>query len=103
MSAAEKVAKRLKPLGIDLLPGTEVHSTRAGYWGRKTGAWSWSTWHPNMSQCIGSQIAVGRLMKCANWEIDRSTYDWSVDPCLRCTREGLGACNPRAKTEPEEP
>lgn len=47
---------------IELDPST-FERTRAGYWQRSQGAWSWSMRNPNSPRCIGSQSSISEILQ----------------------------------------
>ncbi len=73
MTNVERLVKRLRKEGWIIHDGYEFRRTRAGYWQRAAGAWSWVIWTGTHE--IGSQWPVAdclkakRLVSCADYAI----------------------------------
>jgi hypothetical protein len=98
MSTIDRIRQRLLRVhGIDLPADTELRRTHAGRAMKSQGAWSWSLFSPSNARDAnyGSHYPATDLLKCRNWEIELDNYtspDKSIDPCVSCQHEGLGAC-----------
>lgn len=98
MTTAERMLKRLRvllePEGIRLPEGTELRRTNASGSQRNNGAWSWFTWHRDLSRVsgvgdIGSHYPMGIVLKCDAVTLQRTTFALHLDPCDECiTRYG---------------
>lgn len=94
-TTSERVVKRLRDMGVDVHPESEVRRLYSGPWQRAAGAWSWSLFHPSMKQGYGSQHAADELLKCAHWTVEEPNHrspDLSIDPCGLCRVHEMGAC-----------
>lgn len=93
MATIDRIRKRLAEQHDITLPAdTVLVRSYAGWAMKAAGAWSWSLWSRDLPRGYGAQIPATDLLKCRHWTIDTSTLDQSIDPCLRCLREGYGTC-----------
>jgi hypothetical protein len=85
MKSVDKLAKRLKDehdLDVDV---STFGRTRAGYWQRSCGAWSWFMYlkapEGFSKREIGSQYSVGQLLKAPRLQVGKHDFmTYEVDP-----------------------
>ncbi len=66
MKTSEKIIKFLREHGIECPDDVEIRRTRAGYWQRSAGAWSWYLWSDTgwaYNLRIGSQHFAKQVAK----------------------------------------
>lgn len=91
MSAlAVKIARRLVEMGeldgeVYDLEASEIHRTRAGYWQRSAGAWSWSLDLVRKDgglvyDSFGSQWSATECARAASWDFYTTGIDKGIVP-----------------------
>ena len=82
-TATRLLARLREEAGLDIPADAELVSLRPSRSARAAGAWSWAAYAPEGHElCIGSQFAMGKLLRAPGLEVhrQRDTGDWHVVP-----------------------